>query len=136
MKFIKKVFIAALTLIFATTGLFAQEEMKPELKKRANHRIEKTAEKLGLSDDQKTAFTEIQTAYAEKAKAIKAQTDSREELADLIYANRKAKTAEIKELLTPEQYATFDKVGKKGKGKGKKGKKGKRNKQEKKKQRM
>lgn len=131
MKFTKKVFIAALTLVFATAGLFpigasAQEEVKPEFKKRANHRIEKQVEKLGLSDEQKTAFTEIHKKYGKQAKAIKEQTQSREELGDLIHANRKAKTAEIKNLLTPEQYALFDKVDKKQKGKkGKRGKQGK-----------
>jgi len=134
MKFIKKVFIAVLTLVFATAGLFAQEEMKPEFKKRANHRIERTAEKLDLSDEQKTVFVEIHKKYAEKAKALKVQTESREELGDLMHANRKAKIAEIKELLTPEQYAIFDKVDKNRKGR--KGEKGKRGRHGKKEQRM
>ena len=124
MKFTKNVFAAALILIFTTSGLLAQEELQPELKKRAHHRMEKTAEKLGLTDDQKTAFQEINKKYKEKAKAIKEQTESREELAELIYLNRTAKTAEIKELLTPEQYAIYDKVDKNRKRR--KGKRGKR----------
>ena len=134
MTFSKKVFIAALTLIFATTGLFAQEEMKPEFKKRANHQLEKAAEKLDLSETQKTAFAEIHKKYRAKAKALKGQTDSREELGDLMHASRKAKTAEIKALLTPDQYAIFDKVDEKRKGK--KSKKGNRKKHGKKEQRM
>lgn len=129
MKFTKKFFLASLTFIFASMSLFAQDEVSLEVKKRGEQRIEQAAEKLNLSEEQKTAFAEIHKKYKNEAKALKGSTQSRDEMMDLIYKNRKAKNAELKNLLSPEQYAIYDKIDENRKGrKGRRGGKGKRKK--------
>ena len=126
MKLTKKILGLAIALFGMVAFAQAQDtDLKFEKRAKAHH--QKMIDKLGLNDEQAAAFKEIKKTYKEKAKALRTQTESKDELADLMYQNRKAKTAEIKQLLTPEQYAIFDKVDtdRKKRGKGKRGKKGK-----------
>jgi len=107
-------------------SLFAQDGASVKMKKRGEQRLKKTVEKLNLSEEQTTAFVEIHKKYKKEAKAFKGSTQSRDEMMDLIYKNRKAKNAELKNLLSPEQYAIYDKIDENRKGeKGKRGGKGK-----------
>lgn len=126
MKLTKR--ILGLTIaLFGIVAFAHAQDTSPEFEKRGKAHHQKMIEKLGLNDEQVAAFKELKKTYREKAKALRSQTDSKDELADLMYQNRKAKTAEIKRLLTPEQYAIFDKVDtdRQKRGKGKRGKKGK-----------
>ncbi len=120
MKITGKILITALALIFVSVTLPAQEEGLDESKKRVEKRMEKVAEKLNLTEEQRTTFSEIHKKYRGKAKGIKEQTQSRVELMDLIYENKKARISEIKEILTPEQYAIYDKVDENRRGRKKK----------------
>ncbi len=126
MKLTKKVLGLTIAL-FGMVAFANAQETVPEFEKRGKAHHQKMIDKLGLNDEQVAAFKELKKTYRGKAKALKSQTDSKDELADLMYQNRKAKTAEIKKILTPEQYAIFDKVdtNRRKRGKGKRGKKGK-----------
>ena len=127
MTFKFKFFAAMAVLVFSSIALVAQTEGNdtppPHIKERAEKRANKTIEKLGLSEDEAVDFKAINKKYRTQLKEAKANVTSKEEMAEIRYANHKAKTAEIKAFLTPEQYAIYDKFEPR---KGKKGKKGKR----------
>ena len=129
MTFKIKILAALTLLVFSTIALSAQtagEELPPRLKERAEKRANHMVKKLGLSEDEAADFKAIHKKYGQQMKEAKANVTSKEEMAEIRYANHKAKTAEVKAFLTPEQYAIYDKVEpRKGKkGKGKKGRKG------------
>lgn len=126
MTFKSKILAALTLLVFSTVSLTAQtdteathEKFKERAEKRANHRIEK----LGLTDEEAVEFKAIHKKYREQLKEAAADVTSKEIMADMRYENHKAKTAEVKEFLTPEQYAIYDKFEGRKKRKGKRGKK-------------
>lgn len=131
MTFKFKYFAAMAVLVFSSIALVAQPEgddVPPQFKEHAQKRANKMIEKLGLSEAEAADFKAIHEKYRKQMKEAKANVTSKEEMAEIRYANHKAKTSEVKEFLSPEQYAIFDKVeprkGKKGKGKrGRKGNK-------------
>jgi len=141
MTFKFKFFAAMAVLVFSSISLIAQSEadvMPHQNKERAQNRGNKLAEKLGLSEEAAVEFKAINKKYRQQLNEAKANVTSKAEMADIKYANHKAKNAEVKAFLTPEQYAIYDKVeprkGKKGKGMrgGKGGKAGKGGKQKRK----
>jgi len=100
-----------------TEGDEIPQQYKERAQKRANHKIKK----LGLTEEEAVEFKAIHKKYREELKAAKANVTSKEEMAEIRYANHKVKTAEVKAFLTPEQYAIYDKFeprkGRKGKAK-------------------
>ncbi len=129
MTFKSKILAALTLLVFSTIALSAQtagKEMPPRHKERAEKRANKMIEKLGLNEQEAVEFKAIHKKYKQELKAAKVNVTSKEEMAEIRYAIHKDKTAEVKEFLTPEQYAIYDKIEarKGGKGNGKKGRKG------------
>jgi Spy/CpxP family protein refolding chaperone len=94
--------LAVSVLLFGAANLaLAQEETRyspdlEQLRSRVSDRLEAVAEKLGLSDEQKTKIREAKTAFADKFQAMKTQ---RRELLD-------SELKALGEVLTPEQRET------------------------------
>jgi len=95
----KKLILAALAVFVLASPAWSQREHKqhnPE--KMAQKMTDKMAEKLDLTEDQKTKVLEANTEYANAMK------DSREEMKALKEAHRE----KLKGILTDEQFAKLD----------------------------
>ena len=98
------------TALFAGTTLQAQENEKREHK---GERQTELFEKLDLSDDQKVKFTEIQKQYRAEISELRDQGRSKE-TREKIQSLNVQKDAEMKQLLTEEQYAIYETSKRKG----------------------
>lgn len=96
-----KLTLATAALMIAPFAMNAQEEAKP-IDEKANH--ERIAEKLGLSDEQKTKMKEINAKYKPQQQAlnekIKALKEEKKALGE-------AQHKEMEAILTPEQAEKF-----------------------------
>ncbi len=130
----KKVFLAVLMLVGITT--FAQEKMEKKQKLTPEQQVELQAKKmkldLDLNDKQVTEVKKLLLEQAKKreAKKVEFQTkkaDSKKPTSDEIYAMKNkmldeqiAHKAEIKKILTPEQYKKWEENREEGKDRMKK----------------
>lgn len=114
MKMHKVSLLAALvagSLIAFTPALRAED--KPERPNRAERpgggqrgdMLKKMAEELGLSDEQKTKLQEVFKAQREAMKDL-----SPEERREKMKESREEMNAKVKEILTAEQYAKWEKI--------------------------
>ena len=99
-----------LTALFVGTTLQAQENGKREHKGERQNAL---YEKLDLSDDQKAKFTEIQKQYRAQISEVRNQGRS-PETRKKIQSLYTQQDAEVKELLTEEQFAIYEKSKRKG----------------------
>ncbi|MGB0176266.1 MAG: DUF4890 domain-containing protein [Owenweeksia sp.] len=93
-------FLLSLLLVIAIgSGAFAQEKRgkQRDPEKMATKMTEKMAEKLGLNDDQKEKL------YQSNLRLAKAKKENREEMK----AAGETHSAEMKEILTEDQYAEY-----------------------------
>ena len=67
--------------------------------------LKKMAEELGLSDEQKSKLQEVFKAQREAMKDL-----SPEERREKMKESREAMNAKVKEILTPEQFAKWEKI--------------------------
>jgi Spy/CpxP family protein refolding chaperone len=104
--------IAAGALIAFTPSLRAED--KPNRPERPagglgggqrGDMLKKMAEELGLTEDQKT---KLQEAFREQREAMKDL--SPEERREKVKETREAMNAKVKAILTPEQYAKWEKI--------------------------
>lgn len=103
----KRIFaVAAACCLMLVTGAFAQggkkhgERQPRTAEQMARHRTDRLTERLKLSDEQSK---ELYTFSLEQIKAREAQDADRREM-------RKAENEKMKSLLTPEQYAEWQKM--------------------------
>ncbi|MBP7142944.1 MAG: hypothetical protein KBA71_13625 [Opitutaceae bacterium] len=129
-----KLFLAASLVLVALSvpSIHAQNSDRPARGGRGEHmvdRVKQLAHELSLTDEQQT---QVKAVFAEQAKEMKAVMDD----TSLSDQDRRSKRMElmrgvngkIREVLTPEQQAKFDKMqaaGPGGKGKHGRGKKAK-----------
>lgn len=116
MKMHKVSLLAALAAgaLFAFTPTLRAED-KPERPNRAERpgggpgqrgdMLKKMAEELGLSDEQKTKLQEVFKAQREAMKDL-----SPEERREKMKESREEMNAKVKEILTAEQYAKWEKI--------------------------
>ncbi len=124
MKITKRIIIALIFLVGGITALQAQKgqfcQIDPE--KRAERMTQHMADELSLSEEQTAKVLAINLKFAKEHKALRANAQegerpNRAEMENL----REAHTAEIKPLLTEEQFAKLETLrpereGKRGKG--------------------
>ena len=124
--------LAAGVLIALTPNLQAQEN-KPDRppggpragqgEGDAKERLAKIAEELKLTDKQKTEFEAAMKAQAETMRGLRDATP--EERREKMQASRKAFDAKMKEILTADQYAKWEKTREqRGPGAGRRGRTG------------
>ena len=129
----KSLFLLA-ALAFATAGTsFAQTAPTAPAKhtrqhapkdpaKMADHKASKMAKELGLTADQETKVEQLLLARQQETAALKAKygTDRNAGRAEMKAAHEKY-AAQLKTILTPEQYAKFDQMKDQHHGHGKEG---------------
>ncbi|MBD2722537.1 hypothetical protein [Hymenobacter armeniacus] len=131
----KKTLMLLAALAFATAGTsFAQTAPAATTKvkmhhgkgghqdpaKKADHKAAKMAKELGLSADQEAKVEQLMLARQQETAALKTKyaankTAGRAEMK----ASHEKFTAQLKSILTPEQYAKFDKLKDEHRGHGK-----------------
>lgn len=130
----KKVFLAVLMLVGITT--FAQGRIEKKQKLTPEQQVELQAKKmkldLDLNDKQVTEVKKVLLEQAKKREAKKAEfqakkDDAKKPTSDEIYAMKNkmldeqiANKAEMKKILTPEQYKKWEENREEGKSKMKK----------------
>ena len=107
-------------LLAISVTVYGQEKSDKTLLK-----TEVMAEKLGLDKKQKAALDkQLKEAQAERKAQKEKLIAMREEMKRDAFVARQQREAELKEILTAEQWATYQKTKKKGKKKGARVKKG------------
>jgi Spy/CpxP family protein refolding chaperone len=87
------------------------EETKPAAGDRLRERLKEAGEKLGLTEEQKEKLKPIFQAEAEKVKELRADTSlTPEQKREKFKAIRDEVAPKIKEILTPEQFAKWQKM--------------------------
>ena len=110
MKVLKILSLFFALLLIGTNTTFAQskttnltEEQKEELKKN----LEVYAAALHLSEEQKPKFEEITKKYAKQMKAVKESSGIRMSKFKKVKSIRKIKDAEMKSILSKDQYKVY-----------------------------
>lgn len=88
----KLIGVFALLIVLSTTAFAQRERATPE--KTIKQQVSQMQKELSLSDDQAAKVTKLMTEQAEKQKA----------LAEQMKANRETAKAEMKSILSSEQY--------------------------------
>ncbi len=115
----KKLFYTLVAVLFVSQFSYAQrgqgqqrQRMTPE------QRVERMAEQLNLSDDQKAKILEIDTSFGDKTADLRSQIRDadEEDRMDLVASMRaimKERDEKVKEVLNPEQQEKYDEILKK-----------------------
>ena len=110
MNLLKSMSLFFALCLIGTNTTFAQsraanltEEQKEEMKKN----LEAYAVALDLSEEQKPKFEEITKKYAKQMKAVKDSSGRRMSKFKKVKSIRKNKDAEMKDLLSKDQYKVY-----------------------------
>ena len=107
----KKLMIAVVSVLLITTNVFAQQRQRPSAEEMAKRQTEQMVEKLSLTDDQKEKAEVINLKYARlQSEMMQSGQGDRQARSDEMRKNREARDAELKEILTPEQYEQYQKI--------------------------
>lgn len=108
MKTLKTTF-AVILFFIASNNLIAQEEMvaKEESKVEMAKNFKLTVEKLALTPKQQTSFKEIALKFGQKMKAIKTSDSDKKTKRQELKSLKTEKDAEIKSLLSEEQFKKY-----------------------------
>lgn len=90
-------------------------------------RLDKLAEDLKLTEDQKKKVGEVMKAQSEKMRELRSQGGTPEDNREKFRALREENDKKMKEILTAEQYAKWEKERPQARGKGGPGKGGEKN---------
>lgn len=107
----KKLMVSALfafLMVSVTTTSFAQTQITEEQKAEMKAVAEEYIATLELTDDQKEQFQEINAKYADKMLTLKESKGSMFAKKKEVKSIKSDKAAEIKDLLSDEQYATYE----------------------------
>ncbi|MBK8426981.1 MAG: DUF4890 domain-containing protein [Lewinellaceae bacterium] len=117
MKHILKLAISALLFLVVFTSMQAQppgggERPSMDPVKRAEKQTAMMTEQLTLSEAQAAKVQEINLKYAEKSKAMREANTSgdRTAMREQMTALRTAQDAELKTMLTSDQWAAWEKI--------------------------
>lgn len=94
-------------LLFAFTMICAQKKTSSTPEERATKLTEWMKTNLQLNDDQATQVQNINLKYANKTQGLQSQSMSRKEKMQTLKDNDKAKDAELKNVLTADQYTSY-----------------------------
>ena len=94
-------------LLFAFTMICAQKKTASTPEERATKLTEWMKINLQLNDDQATQVQNINLKYANKTQGLQSQSMSRKEKMQTLKDNDKAKDGELKNVLTADQYTSY-----------------------------
>jgi len=115
----KKVLGLCLVILLSSVSLFARDNRRIDKDRDPSKRIERIASELKLDEKQKTEFQKINEKYATQAKAEreKMQADrdkqreamkaERDKQREKMLAVREQQNAEVKKILSDEQYQQY-----------------------------
>ena len=106
----KRIMIGMALALFTMGAATAQDKQQRPAADRAKQQTERMTKELGLNADQATKVEAINAKYAEKMDAMRA--DRKEKMAETKGKGAElndARLAEMKDVLTPEQYAKMEK---------------------------
>lgn len=102
-------FILLMMAFLIATSVSAQEKRKtPE--ERAKAQSEAMKKNLGLNEEQTIALEEINLRFAKEVEAKREMNGNSNEKVEIPQEIRDARNAEIKTVLTPDQYEKFLKI--------------------------
>jgi hypothetical protein len=105
-KILVKSFLLA-GLLFTFNIICAQKKTSYTPEERAGKLTEWMKTNLQLNDDQVTQVQDINLKYANKTQGLQTQSMSRKEKMQNLKDNDKAKDAELKNVLTTDQYNSY-----------------------------
>lgn len=88
-------------------GAYGQEKAMPSAEERATKLTNWMKTNLKLTDDQVTKIQPINLKYANKMNELKASTQDKNVKMQAMKADDAAKDSELKAILTPDQYSTY-----------------------------
>lgn len=114
--------MAAIVFLLSCTVVMAQneEEMHAEKKESMNKEMEAFMDDLNLDDAQRAEFVALNDKYRTKIKSVKSSDADKETKKTEVMALKEQHNAEVKALLTEEQYEQYQMHKKKKKEKMKK----------------
>ncbi len=94
-------------LLFVFNIIFAQKKTSSTPGERATKLTEWMKTNLQLNDDQATQVQNINLKYANKTQELQTQSLSRKQKMQVLKDNDKAKDVELKNVLTTDQYNSY-----------------------------
>jgi len=94
-------------LLFVVHIIYAQKKTSSTPEQRASKLTEWMKTNLQLNDDQATQVQTINLKYANKTQGLQTQSLSRKQKMQTLKENDKAKDAELKTVLTHDQYNSY-----------------------------
>ena len=110
MKLLKVFSLLFALFLIGTNTTFAQSranDLSKEQKEEIKKNIEEYASALDLSEDQRPRFEEITKRYAKQMKAVKDSGGRRMSKFKKVKSIRKNKDAEMKTILSKDQYKVY-----------------------------
>lgn len=96
-----------ITLLFTVNIIWAQKKTSSTPEERAAKLTEWMKTNLELNSDQATQVQNINLKYANKTQGLQTQSMSRKQKMQTLKDNDKAKDAELKNVLTADQYSAY-----------------------------
>jgi hypothetical protein len=96
-----------ITLLFTVNIIWAQKKTSSTPEERATRITEWMKTNLQLNNDQATQVQNINLKYANKTQGLQTQSMSRKQKMQTLKDNDKAKDAELKNVLTADQYSAY-----------------------------
>jgi len=94
-------------LLFVVHIIYAQKKTSSTAEQRASKLTEWMKTNLQLNDDQATQVQTINLKYANKTQGLQTQSLSRKQKMQTLKENDKTKDAELKTVLTHDQYNSY-----------------------------
>ncbi len=114
MKRVKLICAAIFSIALLTTTATAQQSEK-SIEEIVTLRTQSLDEQLDLSDEQAVEVYNISLKYAKKAQELKNSSASRREKYKTFQADAKAQEADMKKVLTSEQFKVWKEIAAKNK---------------------
>lgn len=104
----RKLMMAAVALMFVCSASFGQQRERPSSEDIAKRQTEQMTKSLSLTDDQKSKVEAINLKYAKKQdNAFKSNKEEKQARREEMKKNHEAKDAELKGVLSSEQYVKY-----------------------------
>jgi hypothetical protein len=96
-----------ITFLFAFNFIYAQKKTSSTPEERAGKMTQWMKTNFQLSDSQVSKVQDVNLKYAKKTQGLQTTTLSRKEKMQILKDNDKAKDAELKNVLTADQYSAY-----------------------------
>lgn len=110
MKKIKHILVIAVVALIGTTAMAQEKEFTEEQKAQMEAQLTMYFEKLNLSEEQKPKFEEITKKYGKQLMDLKESNKGRFAKYKEFKAINKNRNAEMKPLLSKEQYENYQDI--------------------------